>query len=79
MPLTPGPAEGVAAGLSGTIPLPGVPFATDGPVGPASLTEAGGVISAPPGNDSDAGDVKAFACCAVAGCVVSESMLASIF
>ena len=46
----------------------------------ASLSEDGGVISpAPPGNDSEAGEVKALACCAVEGCVVSDSMMAAVF
>ena len=86
MPLTPEPAPGVAAGVAGVTPLPEavtfppccrlldwVPL-----IAFASFSEEGGVKSpAPPGNDKEAGDVNAFACCAVEGWVVSDSMTMS--
>jgi hypothetical protein len=82
MPLTPAPAPGVAAGVAGVALLAADPAPACCPFcwplcNPlASFSEDGGVKSpAPPGKDNDAGEVKALACCAVDGCVVSESML----
>lgn len=80
-------APGVAAGVAGVTPLPAAafppccwPFTI--PLAPWPLTmfpsfsEEGGVRSpAPPGNDREAGDVKALACCAVDGWVVSDSIV----
>jgi hypothetical protein len=53
------------------------PFALEPPLRCCpSFSEDGGVNSpAPPGKDSDAGPVKALACSAVLGCVVSESIV----
>lgn len=78
MPLTPGPAPGVAAGVAGeAVFAPCWPFAWPLFVPLGSFSEDGGVKSpAPPGKDKDAGDVNAFACCAVDGWVVRESMIA---
>ena len=42
-----------------------------------SFSEGGVSSPAPPGKDNEAGEVKAVACCAVDGCVVSVSMLAT--
>jgi hypothetical protein len=43
----------------------------------ASFSDEGGVRSpAPPGKESEEGEVKARACCAFDGWVVSESMMA---
>lgn len=82
MPL-PGLAPGVAAGVAGVTPLPVAaafppccwPFTI--PFAPwPSFSEEGGVRSpAPPGKDSEFGDVKALACCAVDGWVVSDSIV----
>ena len=82
IPLLPVVAPGVAAGVAGVTPLPLMAFP------PAcwpftkpftlwiSFSEEGGVKSpAPPGKESEEGEVKARACCAFDGCVVSESMV----
>ena len=86
MPLTPCPAPGVAAGVAGITPLPDAaalapdcspltkPFAPLFCCDP-SFSDGGVRSPAPPGNDRDAGEVKALACCAVDGCELSESML----
>ena len=88
IPLTPCPSPGVAAGVVGVTPLPmfeaSTPFCSCWPFGYAppvawvlpSFSEGGVSSPAPPGKDNEAGEVKAVACCAVDGCVVSVSMLA---
>ena len=83
MPLTPGPAPGVAAGVAGvTLAVLSwawwltKPFFCPPTCLWTSASEEGGVRSAaPPGYDREAGDVKAFACCAVEGCVVRVSII----
>lgn len=72
MPLLPVVAPGVAAGVAGVpgiTPLPCMgypPAMSPAPCAPCtSFTEDGGVrsaVPAPPGKDSDDGDVKARAC-----------------
>lgn len=82
MPLLPVVAPGVAAGVAGVTPLPLAAF----PPACASLprtftpwtsfTEEGGVRPpAPPGKESEDGEVNARACCALDGWVVRESIL----
>lgn len=87
IPLAPCVAPGVAAGVVGVTPLlvdealpaccccpfvrPVCPFACDR----LSFSEGGVRSPAPPGNDKEAGEVKALACCAVDGWVVSVSIL----
>lgn len=75
-------AAGVA-GASVSLPTKVVPLADpnvfcDGPFVAfnASGSDGGGVsAAAPPGKESEEGDVKAFACWAVEGCVVSVSII----
>lgn len=77
MPLAPPwpAAAGVAAGVAGATWL--LAFACRCC---ASFSDDGGVRSpAPPGNERDAGEVKAFACCAFEGWVVRLSMIAVFF
>lgn len=74
MGVTPLPAD--AAFPPGCGPLnpfvcPECPFACEVP----SFSEGGVKSPAPPGNDNEAGEVKAVACCAVDGCVVRVSIL----
>lgn len=71
MPLGPCVAEGVAAGVAGVTPFP---LAACWPLAAgrcmASPLLDGGVNSlVAPGNDSEPGAVKAFACAALDGCV----------
>ena len=79
-------APGVAAGVAGVTPLPfaafppcGCPFTTPFAFWPsmaAPFSDDGGVKSEEtPGNDREAGEVKALACCGLAGWVVSESIV----
>lgn len=82
MPLLPVVAPGVAAGVAGVTPLPLVAFppacwSFTMPFAPwTSFTEEGGVRSpAPPGKESEEGEVKARAWCALDGWVVRESIL----
>lgn len=71
MPLPTLFAPGVAAGVAGVTPLPLAFAPCCWPFNPAKLpsfSDEGGVRSpAPPGKDSDAGEVKAFACRAFEG------------
>lgn len=82
MPLLPVVAPGVATGVAGVTPLPWLAFAPvcwsfTMPFAPwTSLTDEGGVRSpAPPGKESEEGEVNARACCALDGWVVRESIL----
>jgi hypothetical protein len=84
IPLTVGAAPGVAAGVAGAsvsftvVPLSDpVVFCEEPFVALAISDSDGGGVSAaaPPGKESEEGEVKAFACWAVEGCVVSVSIM----